>query len=136
MEAAVRKSSLYFKSQGIRPGLVLDEGGAVVENVFPGVPGQCALIGIAEKGCLDIKAVLESSGGHASTPPVHTVCGELARAMEAVEKHPFKAQLTKPVREMFHILGRHSNFWIPDDFCKSMDLLAFAAIYAENPAAN
>ena len=47
-------------------------------------------------------------GGHASMPPVHTIVGELAQAVVDVESHPFPRQLTKPVREMLDILGRHS----------------------------
>ena len=43
-------------------------------------------------------------------PPVHTIVGELAQAVVDVENHPFPRQLTKPVREMLDILGRHSGF--------------------------
>lgn len=99
-----------FEERKIRPGLVVDEGGAVVENVFPGVKRECALIGIAEKGVANIEFKAKSGGGHASMPPVHTITGELCRAAAEVEKHPFPRQLTKPVREMLDVLGRHSGF--------------------------
>lgn len=100
----------WFKEQGIHPAMVVDEGGAVVENVFPGVTGECALIGIAEKGFTNIELKQKSRGGHASMPPMHTIVGELARAVVDIENHPFKRQLTKPVKEMLDTLGRRSTF--------------------------
>lgn len=100
----------YFEENGIELGLVVDEGGAVVENVFPGVKTPCGLIGIAEKGMVDVKYETKSAGGHASAPKPHTPVGVLASACTKIENHPFKTHITKPVKEMFDTLGRHSTF--------------------------
>ncbi len=100
----------YFTRQGISLSMVLDEGGAVVEDVFPGVKGQCALIGIAEKGLLNLEYSISGAGGHASAPAPHTPVGRLSMACAKVESHPFKMHITKPVRQMFDTLGRHSSF--------------------------
>ena len=101
---------VYFKEKGIRPVLVCDEGGAVVENVFPGVKEPCALVGIAEKGLCNIRFSVQGNGGHASAPPAHTAVGMLSRACAEVESKPFPVKLSKPAKEMFDILGRRSTF--------------------------
>ncbi len=122
----------YFEANGIEPNLVLDEGGAVVENVFPGVKAPCALIGIAEKGLINLEYKVKSNGGHASAPKPHTPVGILSEACYKMERHPFPSHITTPVAEMFDTLGRHSGFlfkmifanmwafgWVIDLICKS-----------------
>ena len=99
-----------LKSRGVVPEIVVDEGGAVVDNVFPGVSKPCAVVGIAEKGGLNLRFAMESQGGHASTPPRNTVLGQLSRALVAIEKHPFPSQITPPLEKMLDNLGRHSTF--------------------------
>ncbi len=100
----------HFKAQGITPALVVDEGGAVVENVFPGVKTPCAMVGIAEKGMMNLTLSVESNGGHASAPAPHTPIGHLAAAVCAVENDPFPMHVTAPAAEMFDTLGRYSTF--------------------------
>ena len=100
----------YFLQHGIQPALVVDEGGAVVENVFPGVKKPCGLIGIAEKGMMNVQYTVRSSGGHASAPKPGGPVGTLARACVRLEKKPFKMRLSSPARAMFDRLGRHSSF--------------------------
>ena len=100
----------YFEKNNIELALVVDEGGAVVENVFPGVKKACGLIGIAEKGLMDVEYSSKSAGGHASAPKPNSPIVNLSKAILRVENNPFKMHLTKPVKEMFDTLGRHSSF--------------------------
>ena len=100
----------WLEENGIRPAMVVDEGGMIAEGIFPGVSIPCALVGIAEKGVLDVEMSLESKGGHASTPPPHTILGEMAQAIRRIEKKPPKAELTSSVNAMFDTLGRHASF--------------------------
>ena len=100
----------YFEENNINVTLVVDEGGAVVENVFPGVTAPCGMIGIAEKGMMNLEYRVRSQGGHASAPKPNSPLVALSRACTRMEDHPFKSHLTAPVAEMFDTLGRHSSF--------------------------
>ena len=100
----------YFESKGITPAMVVDEGGAVVKDVFPGVKEDCAMIGIAEKGMINVKYTVHSGGGHASAPPPKTPVTTLAKACRSVIEHPFKMHITTPAALMFDTLSRHSSF--------------------------
>ena len=99
----------YFIDHNIQPALVVDEGGAVVENVFPGVSKPCGVIGIAEKGMMNVQYRALSNGGHASAPKPHTPVGVLSAACKRVEDHPFKAHIEGPAAQMFDTLGRYST---------------------------
>lgn len=100
----------YFKENNIKLGMVLDEGGAVVGKVFPGVDSPVALVGIAEKGLLDLTYTTNMSSGHASAPAPHTSVGVLADAVCKIENHPFKMRLSEPVSKMLDTMGRESTF--------------------------
>lgn len=100
----------YLEKNNIKPAIVLDEGGAVVEKVFPGVSKPCALIGIGEKRTVNVELIMDSEGGHAATPPSRTILGQLSQAVVNIEKKPFKPQFVKPVKEMIDVLARHSTF--------------------------
>lgn len=117
-----------LQRRGVEPAFVLDEGGAVVTGVFPGVDAPCALIGTSEKGQMQLFLDMKSEGGHASAPPRSTIAGRLARAVTRIEKRPSPFTLTPPAAEMFDTLGRRSiwpvrmvfaNLWL---FRPALDL--------------
>jgi len=99
-----------LERRGIKPCLVLDEGGAIVDNVFPGVTKPCALIGIGEKGNWNLKLKAVSKGGHASAPPADSPVDILAYACRRIHDHPFDFRITQPAMEMFSNLAPHSTF--------------------------
>ena len=100
----------YFAEKGIMPELVVDEGGAVVENVFPGVTDPCGMIGIAEKGMINVRYTVHSGGGHASAPLPKSPVTDLAKACRRIVDNPFPMHLTPPVAGLFDTLGRRSTF--------------------------
>ena len=99
-----------FAERGITPSFVLDEGGAVVNGIFPGVDHPSALIGIAEKGMLNLEYSVKCAGGHSSSPLPKSPIGTLSKACIKTESSSFKFRLTKPTREMFDVFGRRTSF--------------------------
>ncbi|MDO9628966.1 MAG: M20/M25/M40 family metallo-hydrolase [Acholeplasmataceae bacterium] len=100
----------HLKDCGVVPYMVLDEGGAIVSKMFPGVKEKAAVIGIAEKGYLDITLTAISRGGHASTPPKNTPLTDLSEAVTKLNhSRAFKLKMTVPVRYLFNSLAPHSK---------------------------
>lgn len=95
--------------RGVHPALVLDEGGAVADDAFPGVSAPLAVIGVAEKGATLARLVVEQQGGHASTPPRLSTTARLARAIVRLNSRPFRAGFNSATLEMFAALAPHAT---------------------------
>jgi len=91
---------------GRRFHFILDEGSAITDGVIANVPRRIALIGLGEKGLVNIRLVVEGTGGHAGRPPDSTALGALARAITRVEAHPFPAKLLGTVERFFRTIGK------------------------------
>ncbi len=99
-----------LKSRGVRPFLVLDEGGAIAEGSLPGLAKPIAMIGIAEKGSASVEIAVEVEGGHSSVPPRQTAIGILSRAIARLEDNPLPGGIRGPFREMLLTAGREMAF--------------------------
>ena len=126
-------------SRRIRPSLVIDEGGAVVEDIFPGVSGSIAVVGVSEKGILSVTLTVDQHGGHASTPPKLSATARLATAIVRLNNRPFRAGFSSTTIEMIRTLGAHAsnplkwvftNLWLT----KPLLLVLFGRLSAETNA--
>lgn len=97
-----------LEERGVRPGLVLDEGGAVVDGVIPGVAVPTAMVGVAERGVMTVLLTAREAGGHASTPPATPATARLARAIDRLHRHPFPPRIAPPVRALFATIAPYA----------------------------
>ncbi len=101
----------YLKEKGIELAIVIDEGGAIVDRPIGGMDRQYAVIGVTEKGYMDLKISAKGKGGHSSTPPRNTPAARLfAFANEIEKKRPFKKALIPEVYEMFAQMAPSFSF--------------------------
>ncbi len=93
--------SLALKERGLRFRFVLDEGGMILYDPIGGADGTFAMIGVGEKGYLDLKFIAKSNGGHASAPGKNTPLVRLGKFMAEAEKAAcFEVKVSDTVKEM------------------------------------
>jgi len=88
------KICTYFEKENLEFEWLLDEGGIVAEDSISMVKRPLALIGVSEKGFVNIRITSEAKSGHSSMPPAHSAAGIIAKAVTEVENHPFPAKIT------------------------------------------
>jgi carboxypeptidase PM20D1 len=88
-----------------RIAFVLDESAPLVPGVFPGIPDNTALIGIAQKGFLSLELAIHGEGGHSSQPPEESNIGILAQAITKLEDAQFPYRIHPAVRHQYRYMG-------------------------------
>lgn len=92
----------------VRPWFVLDEGGAVASEAFPGVAAPVGVVGVTEKGVTSLELRVEGRGGHASTPARMGPTARIARAITRIDRSPMPASTPEPTIELFRRLAPHA----------------------------
>jgi len=126
-----KKMAEWLRSHNRRLHTVLDEGGCIFTG-FPGLDRPAALIGVAEKGMLNVQLSVDVSpteAGHASMPPAQTAVSILASAIHRVQASPFPARIDGGLRDTLRFLGPEmpsfgrrlamANLWLTGPFVKS-----------------
>ena len=106
--ASARLAVAELERRGVRPWFVLDEGGAVAAEAFPGVAAPVGVIGVTEKGLLSVVLRVEGRGGHASTPARGGPAARLARAITRLDRSPMPARTPESTVELLRRLAPHA----------------------------
>ena len=96
--------------RGRVPYMVLDEGGAVIDNAPLGLEGEYAIVGVTEKGVFNACITTHSEGGHASNPSPEDAPAKLVAGLQDILENQPKAGLSEPVVAMLKELAAYSNF--------------------------
>jgi carboxypeptidase PM20D1 len=97
-----------LRARQVTPWFVLDEGGAIAHDAFPGVQPPLGVVGVTEKGTTTIVLRAEGRGGHSSTPAPNGPTARIARAVVRLEKRPFAPSLPEPTLELFRRIAPHA----------------------------
>jgi carboxypeptidase PM20D1 len=96
--------------RGVHFAWVLDEGGAIVDEPFPGIEQPVAFVAVAEKGYLSLRLTAHGTGGHSSRPTGDMAIVRLARAVIRVMDAPFHSGLDNVEREKLAVLAGMAPF--------------------------
>ncbi len=106
---AARLAVAELERRGVRPWLVVDEGGAIASEAFPGVGAPIGVVGVTEKGVTSLELRVDGRGGHASTPARMGPTARLARAITRLDRSPMPASLPEPTLELFRRMAPHAS---------------------------
>ncbi|MEU8659853.1 M20/M25/M40 family metallo-hydrolase [Actinoplanes philippinensis] len=98
-----------LRQRGVTPWFVLDEGGAVAYDAFPGVDRPMAVVGVTEKGVTSLELRVEGRGGHSSTPAPLGPTARLARAITRLDRSPMRASAPDATMELFRRAAPHAR---------------------------
>ena len=109
--SAIAEAKYLSETLGVKPVLVIDEGGGMVskEPFKKFLVKNAGVIGVQEKGFADFKFIARSKGGHSSAPPKNTPFVRLAKFILYNEKHNiFDVQTNRP----FNMTSKIKSFII------------------------
>lgn len=98
-----------LKAQGVRPAFVLDEGVGVMEGQW-GMDKPMAMIGVGEKGHVNLSLTAKAAGGHGAYPPKATALERVIKACALMAQLPLGLKHLSPsLVQMLKSLAPHQR---------------------------
>lgn len=107
--AGAREIAALLKSRGVHAQFAIDEGMVVVQD-YPATHKPAAIVGVSEKGIVTLLITARSAGGHSSAPPKDTAAVSVARAVVAINDHPFPLKLDELNRKSMKAMAADMPF--------------------------
>ena len=115
-----KQISRILEQRGVRCEFLLDEGGSIRNEIFPGFKTPVAIVAPAEKGIVTLKLTAKGAGGHSAAPPPQSSIGILAAAITKLEANPFPKD-SSHMRQFLRALSDHMP-WTQRFFINNMFL--------------
>jgi carboxypeptidase PM20D1 len=106
-----RQIATSLQERGTHLAAVIDEGASITNGIIPGAKLPVAMVGIGEKGLLNLDLTVDAPTGHSSTPPPQTAIGILAEAIVNIEENPLPVKLGY-ARNLFKGIGPAAPFFM------------------------
>lgn len=100
----------YLKEQGVELEFLVDEGSPIAEEIIDNMDVPLAMIGVAEKGSVNIELIMRQEGGHSSMPARGSVISALSNAVNRIERRPMKAHYRGLIVETFQPVIPYMTF--------------------------
>jgi len=91
--AGAEQIAATVKDRGIKPYLVLDEGGAIVDAPLKWVKVPAAMVGVGEKGIMTVELSTHAEPGHSSAPEAMTAVSRMGLAVSKLTASTFPVHL-------------------------------------------
>lgn len=99
-----------LREQGLKFEFIFDEGMNPLNASLIGIKGPLALVGVCEKGWVNVKITVKGKAGHSSMPPKETTAVKIAKGVAKLNKHQMKARFTYPVNMLIKAVSPKADF--------------------------
>ena len=106
-DSGARAARDLLKSRGVHFNLVVDEERTFINGKSIRIDSTVVLVGVGEKGYLDVQLSATQAGGHASMPPTTSALYDVFQAAMKMESHKFQADFNPATDAMFKALVPH-----------------------------
>lgn len=105
-----KKAAEWLKAEEGKLSYIIDEGGAILEKMLPELKSPLCLIGIGQKGQLNIELSVGGESGHSAKPPQKTPIDILGGAIARIKAHDMPVHADSLVFPLFQKMAPYLPF--------------------------